>query len=102
MGLRSRLEVLTSCDSLKKSGSQRRGRSCSDYNRDETLGSLEYASRAKLITNDAAKNADSEEVAALKAEVSRLERQLLSGGGGAGDGADAGAGAGAAEEKGGA
>ena len=71
-----------------------------DYNRDETLGSLEYASRAKLITNDAAKNADSEEVAALKAEVSRLERQLLSGGGGAGDGADAGAGA--AEEKGGA
>jgi len=50
-----------------------------DYNRDETLGSLEYAARAKLITNDAAKNADSEEVAALKAEVAKLERQLLGG-----------------------
>lgn len=54
-----------------------------DYNRDETLGSLEYAARAKTITNDAAKNADSEEVAALKAEVARLERAMASGGGGA-------------------
>ena len=72
-----------------------------DYNRDETLGSLDYAARAKLITNEAAKNADSEEVASLKSQVAQLQRELL-GGGGEGEeaGVGAAAAAGAEEEKG--
>jgi hypothetical protein len=37
-----------------------------DYNVDETQTSLTYASRVKLITNDANKNQESEEVAKLK------------------------------------
>uniref|UniRef100_A0A7S2H4B5 Kinesin motor domain-containing protein n=1 Tax=Octactis speculum TaxID=3111310 RepID=A0A7S2H4B5_9STRA len=47
-----------------------------DYNADETHSSLLYASRVKLITNQASKNADSEEVSQLRREVARLEREL--------------------------
>ena len=39
-----------------------------DYNLEETLTSLAYAARVKLITNDAAKNEESKEVHRLKAE----------------------------------
>ncbi|KAK7484015.1 hypothetical protein BaRGS_00024750, partial [Batillaria attramentaria] len=38
-----------------------------DYNADETVISLTYASRVKLITNDASKNADNKEINRLKA-----------------------------------
>ena len=37
-----------------------------DYNCDETVISLTYASRVKLITNDASKNSDNKEIARLK------------------------------------
>ncbi|KAK3096468.1 hypothetical protein FSP39_000498 [Pinctada imbricata] len=37
-----------------------------DYNAEETVISLMYASRVKLITNDATKNADNKEIARLK------------------------------------
>ncbi|KAH8066877.1 hypothetical protein JL721_8069 [Aureococcus anophagefferens] len=40
-----------------------------DYNADETVTSLTYASRVKLIKNTANKNAESEEVAQLKAII---------------------------------
>lgn len=40
-----------------------------DYNTDETVISLTYASRVKLITNDAQKNADNKEIARLKVGV---------------------------------
>ncbi len=46
-----------------------------DYNTEETQTSLTYASRVKLITNNANKNAESEEVAKLK----RIIKQLKSG-----------------------
>ncbi|XP_005111503.1 myosin-2 heavy chain [Aplysia californica] len=45
-----------------------------DYNVDETVISLTYASRVKLITNDASKNADNKEIARLKAVISKLKR----------------------------
>ena len=44
-----------------------------DYNADETLTSLNYASRVKLIKNTANKNAESEEVAQLKAIIKNLK-----------------------------
>ncbi len=44
-----------------------------DYNRDETVTSLTYASRVKLITNDAQKNADSKEITRLKAIIKKLQ-----------------------------
>lgn len=40
---------------------------------DETVTSLAYASRVKLITNNANKNQDSEEVARLKAIIKALK-----------------------------
>lgn len=43
-----------------------------DYNCDETVTSLNYASRVKKITNNAAKQAESEEVTRLKATIKRL------------------------------
>ena len=43
-----------------------------DYNSDETVTSLNYATRVKKITNNAAKQAESEEVARLKATVKKL------------------------------
>ena len=36
------------------------------YNLDETLTSLQYASRVKQITNSAARNADNKEITRLK------------------------------------
>lgn len=45
-----------------------------DYNCDETITSLTYASRVKLITNDASKNAESKEVAKLKAMIAKLKK----------------------------
>ena len=44
-----------------------------DYNRDETVTSLTFAARVKLITNDAQKSSDSKEVARLKGMVRRLQ-----------------------------
>ncbi|CAN0355447.1 unnamed protein product, partial [Phaeothamnion confervicola] len=44
-----------------------------DYNAEETVTSLMYASRVKLITNSANKNQDSEEVARLKAIIRKLK-----------------------------
>ena len=44
-----------------------------DYNADETVTSLIYASRVKLIKNTANKNAESEEVAQLKAIIKNLK-----------------------------
>ena len=49
-----------------------------DYNADETITSLNYATRVKLIKNTANKNAESEEVAQLKAII----RDLKTGGDG--------------------
>ena len=57
-----------------------------DYNRDETVTSLMYATRVKTITNQANKNNESEEVAQLKAKISELEKKLKGGGGAAADG----------------
>ena len=44
-----------------------------DYNADETATSLTYAQRVKKIVNNAAKQAESEEVAKLKAIIKRLQ-----------------------------
>ena len=44
-----------------------------DYNRDETVVSLTYASRVKLITNDAQKNADNKEITRLKGIIKKLQ-----------------------------
>jgi hypothetical protein len=44
-----------------------------DYNTEETINSLKYARRVKLITNDAKKNADNKEIARLKDLVKRLK-----------------------------
>ncbi|KAJ1451716.1 P-loop containing nucleoside triphosphate hydrolase protein [Pelagophyceae sp. CCMP2097] len=54
-----------------------------DYNTDETITSLTYAARVKLIKNTATKNNDSEEVAQLKAIIKSLKA------GGNGEAADA-------------
>eukprot|EP01051_Picozoa_sp_SAG22_P009095 SAG22_NODE_732_length_7583_cov_3.250134_7_plen_202_part_00 len=45
----------------------------SDYNTDETLTSLAYAARVKMITNDANKNHESKEVARLKDQIAALK-----------------------------
>ena len=44
-----------------------------DYNADETSNSLVYASRVKKIVNNASKQAESEEVARLKAIIKKLQ-----------------------------
>eukprot|EP01063_Lacrimia_lanifica_P033339 TRINITY_DN5892_c0_g7_i1.p1 TRINITY_DN5892_c0_g7~~TRINITY_DN5892_c0_g7_i1.p1 ORF type:complete len:1538 (+),score=692.51 TRINITY_DN5892_c0_g7_i1:89-4615(+) len=44
------------------------------YNVDETANTLGYASRAKNITNDASKAAESKEIAKLKAQIARLSQ----------------------------
>lgn len=44
-----------------------------DYNADETSTSLMYAARVKKIVNNASKQAESEEVARLKAIIKRLQ-----------------------------
>ncbi|KAE8908194.1 Kinesin-like protein [Phytophthora fragariae] len=43
-----------------------------DYNQEETVTSLTYASRVKLITNNANKNSESEQVNRLKALIKQL------------------------------
>lgn len=45
----------------------------SEYNADETANSLQYASRVKLITNDAAKASESKEIQRLKDIISKLK-----------------------------
>ena len=45
-----------------------------DYNTDESVISLTYAARVKLITNDASKNSDNKEIARLKAVIVRLKK----------------------------
>jgi hypothetical protein len=54
-----------------------------DYNAEETNSSLTYAARMKLITNNAEKAKETEEVSRLKAEVSRLKKIVGSEGDGA-------------------
>eukprot|EP00730_Choanoeca_flexa_P003788 TRINITY_DN11501_c0_g1_i2.p1 TRINITY_DN11501_c0_g1~~TRINITY_DN11501_c0_g1_i2.p1 ORF type:complete len:1254 (+),score=334.37 TRINITY_DN11501_c0_g1_i2:2090-5851(+) len=44
-----------------------------DYNTDETINSLRYAKRVKTITNDAQKNAESEEIDRLKNIINKLK-----------------------------
>jgi len=44
-----------------------------DYNQEESLTSLMYAARVKLITNTADKNTDNEEIAKLKAIIRNLK-----------------------------
>ncbi|XP_035667060.1 myosin heavy chain, non-muscle-like isoform X4 [Branchiostoma floridae] len=44
-----------------------------DYNAEETVISLTYASRVKLITNDAQKNADNKEITRLKGIIAKLK-----------------------------
>ncbi|XP_050403052.1 myosin-2 heavy chain [Patella vulgata] len=44
-----------------------------DYNQDESVISLTYASRVKLITNDASKNADNKEIVRLKDIIQKLK-----------------------------
>uniref|UniRef100_A0A7M5X8X7 Kinesin motor domain-containing protein n=1 Tax=Clytia hemisphaerica TaxID=252671 RepID=A0A7M5X8X7_9CNID len=45
-----------------------------DYNADETITSLTYASRVKLITNDASKNSDNKEIARLKGIIAKMKK----------------------------
>ncbi|KAM7449659.1 hypothetical protein ABFA07_002571 [Porites harrisoni] len=45
-----------------------------DYNTDETVTSLTYASRVKLITNDAQKNSENKEIARLKGIIAKLKK----------------------------
>ncbi|XP_022099013.1 myosin-9-like [Acanthaster planci] len=45
-----------------------------DYNAEETVISLTYASRVKLITNDASKNADNKEIARLKEIIAKMKQ----------------------------
>lgn len=45
-----------------------------DYNSDETITSLTYASRVKLITNDAQKNSENKEIARLKGIIAKLKK----------------------------
>ncbi|XP_056022835.1 uncharacterized protein LOC125649969 isoform X2 [Ostrea edulis] len=45
-----------------------------DYNQDETIISLMYASRVKLITNDASKNAENKEINRLKNVIAKLKK----------------------------
>jgi hypothetical protein len=53
-----------------------------DYNTEETIGSLTYATRVKTIVNTVEKSSESKEVAMLKAKILSLQRQLMGGGGG--------------------
>ena len=57
-----------------------------DYNTEETIGSLTYATRVKTIVNTVEKSSESKEVAVLKAKILSLQRQLM--GGGRGDAAE--------------
>jgi hypothetical protein len=45
-----------------------------DYNGDETVTSLNYATRVKKIINNAAKQQESEEVARLKGIIKQLRQ----------------------------
>ena len=45
-----------------------------DYNTEETVVSLTYAARVKLITNDASKNSDNKEIARLKGIIAKLQK----------------------------
>ena len=44
-----------------------------DYNEEESVTAMQYAQRVKLITNDANKNADNEEVTKLKRIIADLK-----------------------------
>ncbi|KAJ9454762.1 Kinesin-like calmodulin-binding protein [Diplonema papillatum] len=45
----------------------------SPYNLDETIGSLNYAARVKLVTNHASKSVETDEVRRLKAKIAALQ-----------------------------
>ena len=63
-----------------------------DYNHDETLSTLNYAKRAKLIKNKMEKNEDvkEKEIRKLKEEIEELRKALEQGGGGGGGGGEGG------------
>ena len=65
-----------------------------DYNHDETLSTLNYAKRAKLIKNKMEKNEDvkEKEIRKLKEEIEELRKALEQGGGGGGGGGEGGGG----------
>jgi hypothetical protein len=42
------------------------------YNQDETVQSLTYAARVKLITNEPVKNVETREMSKLKAEIMKM------------------------------
>ena len=48
------------------------------YNREETLSSLHYAARVKMITNEPVKRVESRELSVIREEMSRLEVEKLS------------------------
>jgi hypothetical protein len=50
-----------------------------DYNFDETVSTLKYASRAKSIKNEVTRNEDVNEkmIRELKGEIERLRQQLV-------------------------
>ena len=54
-----------------------------DYNCDETISTLKYASRAKTIANSISRNEDSTDrlIRGLKDEIEQLKQQLAAGGG---------------------
>lgn len=51
-----------------------------DYNFDETVSTLKYASRAKSIKNEVTRNEDVNEkmIRELKSEIEKLRQQLVS------------------------
>ena len=69
-----------------------------DYNAEETMGSLTYASRVKNIKNNAEKNQESQEVARLKKIIASYENGGGGEGGGGAAGGGGGGGSGGAEE----
>ena len=44
-----------------------------NYNAEETITSLTYTARVRLITNNASKNADNKEIARLKGIIAKLK-----------------------------
>ncbi|GMI24550.1 hypothetical protein TeGR_g5532, partial [Tetraparma gracilis] len=65
-----------------------------DYNHDETLTTLQYAQRVKMVENKVVKNEDVQEkmIRELKEELEKLRAQIAAGGGAPGQSFDADAG----------
>ena len=48
---------------------------CGETDGDETASALNFASRCKQVTNQKAKNVDTKEIAALRAELAKLKKK---------------------------